>query len=310
MVRLAHLSDIHISVPRLDWRSRDWFSKRYTSWINYRWLGRRDRFRRADEVLGILMADIDRRNIDHIIFSGDATALGFESEFARAAELLETTRGRPGLAVPGNHDYCTPFAALSGLFERHFTPWQQGQRIEEQRYPFAQRVGPIWLVGVNSATGNVWPWDSGGGVGQEQLDRLRRLLAGLDAAPRILITHYPACLADGRPERTRRGLRDVGPLIEIAGWAGIRAWLHGHRHEPYVLPRTQATPFAVLCAGSATQIGAWSYFEYDVDEEHLRILRRCFDETNNQFRDAETYTVALTHPASAAVSAAPRSERT
>ena len=41
--------------------------------------------------------------VEHILFSGDATALGFESEMRLAAELLEVDR-RPGLAVPGNHD--------------------------------------------------------------------------------------------------------------------------------------------------------------------------------------------------------------
>jgi 3',5'-cyclic AMP phosphodiesterase CpdA len=76
MIRLAHLSDIHITAPRLDWTRRDWFNKRYAAWFNYRWLGRRHRFRRADEVLTRLVTELTDRRPDHIIFSGDATALG------------------------------------------------------------------------------------------------------------------------------------------------------------------------------------------------------------------------------------------
>src|SRR5262249_58328354 len=103
--------------------------------------------------------------------------MGFPEEVARAAELLRV--GRPdsmsGIAVPGNHDYCTPAAMRSGAFERHFAPWQAGERVAEAVYPFAQRVGPVWLVAVNSATANTWAWDARGAVGAEQLARLQAL---------------------------------------------------------------------------------------------------------------------------------------
>src|SRR5207248_9859364 len=128
------------------------------------WLGRRHRFRRADEALTALAAELRERRPDRVVFSGDATALGFGAELIRAAELLGLADARmpPGLAVPGNHDYCTPAAEASGLFERLFTPWQQGERVDGTVYPFAQRVGHVWLVAVNSCTGNFWPWDAGG----------------------------------------------------------------------------------------------------------------------------------------------------
>src|SRR5437764_5167139 len=88
MIRLAHFSDIHVTAAPLGWRPRDWFNKRLPGWINYRWLGRSRRFRAADEVVEALVADLRERRPDRTVFSGDATALGFEAEFARAAELL------------------------------------------------------------------------------------------------------------------------------------------------------------------------------------------------------------------------------
>src|SRR5262249_19954167 len=149
------------------------------AWINLRLLGRGYRFRRAERVLSALTAELRDRAIDHVVFSGDATAMGFEEETARAAHLLRVGE-MPGLAVAANPDYCTPTAVRSGHFERHFAPWQEGVRVEDAVYPFAQHVSGLWLVAVNSATANRWAWDARGAVGADQLDRLRRLLARLD----------------------------------------------------------------------------------------------------------------------------------
>ena len=80
------------------------------------------------------MADLHRHPPDRVVFSGDATALGFEAEFVRAAALLGVAGPDrlSGLAVPGNHDYYTPGVEASGLFERYFAPWQTGERVGER----------------------------------------------------------------------------------------------------------------------------------------------------------------------------------
>ena len=134
-VRLAHFSDLHIAQPP---RWRELIGRRAGSWVNLRLLGRGRRFRHAERVLAALHDDLAERRPDHLVFSGDATALGTEAEVARAAALLPLSL--PGLAVPGNHDYGTPEAATGGSFERHFAAWQRGERIDAEVYPFAQRV--------------------------------------------------------------------------------------------------------------------------------------------------------------------------
>ncbi len=293
MFRLAHLSDIHITAANLEWTRADWFNKRLAAWVNHRCLFRGFRFRHADAVLTCLMADLRRRRPDHVIFSGDATALGFDAELRRAAALLGL-EDFPGLAVPGNHDYCTPTAAHSGLFERHFAPWQEGQRLDGQTYPFAQRAGPCWLVAVNSATANCWAWDASGAVGTPQRERLARLLHELPTGPRILVTHYPVALANGHPERRSHGLRALEPLLRLAAQGQVRLWLHGHRHHPYLLPPTEQVPFPVICAGSATQSGCWSYNEYTLKDYSLEGLRRVFHPPSQSFHDAGVFTLPWT----------------
>jgi 3',5'-cyclic AMP phosphodiesterase CpdA len=295
VVRLAHFSDIHVCAKPLGWTARDWFSKRFTGWLNLRFLGRAHRFRDADRVLAALMADLDRRQPDHVIFSGDATTLGFESELARAAALIQLTAPPryPGLAIPGNHDYYTRAAAATGMFERYFAPWQTGERVDDAVYPFAQRVGPVWLVGINSASGNFWVWDAGGRVDTRQLNRLEQLLARLAPAPRILVTHYPVCRSSGKGERRGHGLRNVAEIVRAAARGGVCLWLHGHRHGPYCILHPPSAPFPVVCAGSATQHGYWSYGEYAIEAGHLHATRRVFSPERNEFVDGESFDVPL-----------------
>ncbi len=292
MIRLVHLSDSHLTAPGLAWGRSDWFNKRMAAWINFRYLGRRFRFRHAEVVLAGLMAQLRERRPDGILFSGDATALGFESELRHAAELLGVGEF-PGLAVPGNHDYCTPAAAASGLFERCFAPWQEGQRIDGAPYPFARPMGDGWLIGVNSCTGNIWPWDAAGSVGAEQRARLHQLLSQLPAGPRLLVTHYPVCLASGKSERRTHGLRDLEATVAVAAQDGVCLWLHGHRHDAYCLPRPSQAPFPVICAGSATQSGMCSYWEYTLEGRHLHAQRRVFNQETNGFENGPAFDLEL-----------------
>jgi 3',5'-cyclic AMP phosphodiesterase CpdA len=293
-VRLAHFSDIHITT-RSSWQREDWLNKRMGAWINLRILGRGYRFRRAERVLSALAGELSRRAIDHVVFSGDATALGFEEEMARAAHLLRVGE-LPGLAVPGNHDYCTRAAMRSGHFEQHFAPWQVGERVDDAVYPFAQRVGDVWLVAVNSATANRWAWDASGAVGADQIDRLRRLLARLDdhgGGPRILVTHYPVVRASGKRESRVRMLRDLDVLLSVAAQGGVGLWLHGHRHDTYVHRPPAPAPFPIICAGSATQTGRWSYAEYTIAGPRLHAQRRIYDRRSHTFRDGVTFELEL-----------------
>jgi hypothetical protein len=77
IIRLAHFSDIHVTAPACSWRPRDWFNKRMSAWINLRVLGRSKQFHHTDRILLALREDLSQRNFHRVIFSGDATAMGF-----------------------------------------------------------------------------------------------------------------------------------------------------------------------------------------------------------------------------------------
>jgi 3',5'-cyclic AMP phosphodiesterase CpdA len=294
-VRLAHISDLHLPTPLTGWRRRDWFSKRLTGWINLRWLGRQRRFRHAADILAALTARFRHTRPDRVVFTGDATNLGLDGEFARAAELLGLggPDPLPGITVPGNHDHYNRAVVADALFERHFDAWQVGHRVDGSRYPFAQRVGHLWLVALNSSYPNRWAWDASGRVGAEQLERLKRLLADLDGGLRVLVTHYPVCLASGRPEPWAHGLRDLADVVRVAAEGGVCLWLHGHRHGAYHHAKSRFAPFPVVCAGSSTQTGRWCHGEYTITGRHFHGVRRIYDPHEKAFRDGGVFEFEL-----------------
>jgi 3',5'-cyclic AMP phosphodiesterase CpdA len=294
-VRLAHFSDVHITAKPLGWNRRDFASKRLTGWMNVALLGRGYRFRHATAISRAFIDEVKGRKFDHLIFSGDATALGFEAEFARAAKELGVGKPGmpPGLAVPGNHDCYVRKPVKERLFERYFAPWQTGERVDGEVYPFAQKVGHVWLIGVNSSTYNFLTWDASGGVGALQRERLRKLLARLSPGPRILVTHYPFAVRSGKEEQRWHRLRDWRVTAKIAAEGGVKLWLHGHRHKPYLLTTHKEVPFPGICGGSVSQTGIWGYHDYTITGQDLSAVRRVYRPERKAFVDREEFTLKL-----------------
>jgi len=290
-LRLAHFSDIHLTARPLRLGALDWFGKRAAGWLNVR-IGRGRHFVDANAIVAKMADNMKGRGYDHVIFSGDATTLGLRMEFDEVKRILWPDEGwPPALAVPGNHDYYTWRAARVGEFEKVFATWQKGERIDGHIYPFAQRVGPLWLIGVNSAGANLAFWDSRGRVGAAQLDRLAELLQRLPPGPRVMVTHYPLCLADGKPETLWRRLRDARRLADLATKFHVRLWLHGHRHASYFRKPDQWLPFPVVCAGSATHAGRWSYNEYTFVDGQVHGRRRVWSPAAGQFVDGDEFSL-------------------
>lgn len=289
MIRLAHFSDVHLTARPLGWEPEDLFTKRLTGWVNVELLGRGRRFRFAPQVVAAMRREWPTRKLDGLVFSGDATGMGFESEFAAASHALGVDDAElpPAVAVPGNHDYYTKRATKSGYFEHYFAPWLQGHRLTTDTYPFARQIGAAWFIGVNSSTVNRWTWDASGAIGSEQLRRLRRLCASLPPGPRVLVTHYPLRTGRGEVEPRVHRLRDHKAALECAKECKISLWLHGHIHKAFLLKASQFIPFPIVCCGSSTQQNRWGYNEYTIDGAICRMTRRFYSQEEDMFKDAE-----------------------
>jgi 3',5'-cyclic AMP phosphodiesterase CpdA len=295
MVRLAHFSDIHLTARPLGWRVRDAFNKRTSGWVNIALLGRGARFKHANDVTAALRGEFATRGFDQLVFSGDATTLGFSSEMTAAATRLGVTEAGlpPGFAVPGNHDVYVGRSARDRLFEDAFAPWQEGQRVGGEHYPFARKVGHVWLIALNSAKPNFLLWDASGKIGAAQLQRFRELCSALDDGPRIVVSHYPLLMEGHRPESRWHRLRDWAQARDVAAECKVSLWLHGHRHRWYVLPARPNLPFPTICTGSSTQIGRWGYHDYAIDGWQLKAQRRVYDPAPGAFLDAERFEIEL-----------------
>jgi 3',5'-cyclic AMP phosphodiesterase CpdA len=266
MARFFHISDIHVAAPASGWTSGDLLSKHATGWVNWTVLGRCKRFRGTSRILERFAERVQAERPDAVIFSGDATALGFANEASEAARLLNVNESQ-GFAVPGNHDHYTKAAVRRCGFETAFGPWLDGIRVGEETYPFARNINGTWLIGVNSSVSNRGVRDARGLVGPAQLDRLDELLKNLPLGPRILVTHYPLVTAEGEAEPKHHGLRDREQLADIAARHGITTWLCGHRHHHYQFGPTPNLPFQIICAGSSTMTGDAGYWELNIDEK-------------------------------------------
>lgn len=290
-ITLLHLSDVHCTSTPHPLRPSEWWGKRLCGYAAGVLSGRRRSLARPEVALDRLADDAAPRTTGALLFSGDATSLALPDEFHRAAELLGGVRdklGVPGVAVPGNHDRYTPRATSAKLFEAAFGDWQPGERIGGSAYPFAVKLGPAWVVALDSARPNRGLGDASGAVGPEQLARFRELCAALSPGPRLVLTHYPLWTSAGEPEHTLRRLVDHAECLDAATDCGVRAWLCGHIHTGFV--RAPKAGFPVqLCAGSATQEGRRMYSTYAVTAGGLTGTRRQLDGRTGEYVTLETF---------------------
>jgi hypothetical protein len=119
------------------------------------------------------------------------------------------------------------------------------------------------------------------------------LLARLEPGPRILVTHYPVALANGKPERRSHALRNLGDLVRVAHAGGVGLWLHGHRHGAYFLSGARVAPFPVVCVGSSTQSGLWSFNEYAIEGNSVAATRLTYSPEAASFHESERFSLEL-----------------
>ncbi len=226
--RIAHISDLHLPLSGPVPMGK-LLGKRVLGYANLRLFRRSHRLEHLESLLRGLKAE----EPDLVVITGDLSSLSLESEFARLDRIFTAAGLRPEstLVLPGNHDRYTPGADRSGAFERGMRRWLPEGFRREGGYPIVRRVGPVAVVGLDTA---VWrgAYRAAGRIERAQLDRLAGRLQRIPAdGPLVIAMHHPPYRLRGPLlQHHRVGLVGHEGLFEtLAGRPAVV--LHGHLHR-------------------------------------------------------------------------------
>lgn len=234
MLRIAHVSDLHVLSPRgFEWR-RALFNKRLTGYANLL-LNRARVFRRAylDAVLSAAAAWGH-----HVVVTGDVTNLSLEREFEEARELLDrVARTVEVTVVPGNHDAYLPSVVAERRFQHHFGAFVRSdlpalaRDVSAGAFPCVKLRGPAAIVALSSAVPRP-PFVASGRLGAIQLAALEEVLAHPEVARRVpvVLVHHPPVDDRIRLARLRDGLVDAERLRAVLAPVARGLVLFGHLH--------------------------------------------------------------------------------
>ncbi|MGD9563657.1 MAG: metallophosphoesterase [Pyrinomonadaceae bacterium] len=193
MTRIAHISDIHF--------------------------GREDA-----EVVERLVEKIVEVDPQVVVVSGDLTQRARKSQFTRARALLDRLP-KPQIVVPGNHD-----VPLYNVVDRFIHPLDNYKRyITDDLQPFFVD-DDLAIAGVNTARSLTI---KGGRISAKQVALIRRRMISLDdALLKVVVTHHPFDVPEGRDEDDIVGrAEEAMPLIAETG---ADVFLAGHLHVSHI----------------------------------------------------------------------------
>lgn len=246
-VKIAHISDIHLG-PLPPFALEHWNVKRALGYLNWQ-RGRRHVHTRA--ALDLISADMVSFAPDHIAVTGDLVNIALPREYDAALGWLEGL-GPPDRVsvIPGNHDIYTPMGGDPGVgrWAAYMQSDAYGLSVAAHggderpaagdsggRFPYVRRIGPVAIVGLNSAILTP-PFVASGALGTHQLGRLPPILdkIGRDGLARVVLIHHPPLVGQATPIR---GLKDAAELERVLIAHGAELVLHGHNHRDMLVWR-------------------------------------------------------------------------
>jgi 3',5'-cyclic AMP phosphodiesterase CpdA len=265
-LRLLHLSDPHIQLPR--WRERSLSElgpMRALASVEL-WKGRGRAYDDAAETLKAIARDADTLRADHVILTGDLTQLAHEEEFALAREALSPIVPRLQ-CIPGNHDRYPLGRQPNKLYEKYFpeSTSMAPRPLGDQLVLF-----PVDTVGEVS-----WPVISHGRVTSGQLHQLARTLSDPAYAARckLVLTHHAPTRRGGRRDWPLHDLRGARHLLRVSAENGADAILCGHVHERFDDAAREGRA-RVICAGSSTERKKEGYWLIEIENGRLASVTR------------------------------------
>jgi 3',5'-cyclic AMP phosphodiesterase CpdA len=269
---LAHFSDVHLS-PLIGLQPRYWNAKRMMGAFNW---GRRRRHVRRRDVADSLIADAMALNVDHLVITGDLINLGLPLEYAAALDWLKSIAPPERMTViPGNHDVYSPLSGDAGIGR-----WAayMGGDAETIAFPFVRRIGPLALIGLNSAVATP-PFFASGRLGGEQISVAADLLDRLadENTIRVVLLHHPPLPGMTAP---RRALSDAAHFRRTLERGGAELVLYGHNHRAKCdWLKSNGGPVPIVAAASASAaithngdgLASYNVFTFFKSSEGLRI---------------------------------------
>jgi len=195
-------------------------------------------------VVEALVYEVNTRDVDLVVLSGDLTQRARPREFKAALSMLDDMEPRI-LVVPGNHDVYPFWYPIRRLT----TPLGRYRRfVTDDLSPTFEADG-VAVLGISSAYGLTI---KGGRLGSRDRDAIRTYFETVSASSfRILVVHH---------HLTR--IRSIGPhgvarharkALDTAAQAGVDLILCGHLHVSHVEALTVARQrIVVASAGTAT----------------------------------------------------------
>jgi len=243
MIRIAHLSDLHISTQPPHWSA--FGDRRLSGALNLAIGKRRNAYRHSRYRGERAVEQIVAESPDAIVFGGDASSLAEREELAGAAEVLAPLLelGVPCFALPGNHDRYTHRAQTQARFEEAFRDWEQVKGDFRQA-----DLGSVSIGLVDTAQANRLLWDSRG-----------RQITLPDNLPKVLFAHYALLLPDGSPDRHWHSLRNGHDIIHRLSESEPVVWCSGHIHHAFEVQRGNLRQFSAGSVGSPA--ATWQMIE-------------------------------------------------
>ena len=234
-------------------------------------MGRLERFAAAASSWMRILEDIDHLDVDHVLFTGDLTAMGDAAEFdaVQASVRHLTTEGRLTV-IPGNHDRYTDTPGKRN-FERVFAEQiasAMPEHADETGYPFVKMLGPdVALVGLDSTRVPGWSQYVVGRLGPSQLAALTRILDDPRMVGRTVhvLSHHGPLSPDGRREWQESALIDGPSLLAVLEDRDV-VLHHGHSHVRSWQRRSGGERPHLFGGGSSTEPGREGYWVLDVED--------------------------------------------
>ncbi|WP_117592446.1 metallophosphoesterase family protein [Haloprofundus halophilus] len=187
-------------------------------------------FHRTESRLESVVDDVNRRDVDGLVFAGDLTKDGAPPEFDRVEEILSELDA-PYLAVPGNHD-------VPKAFDDHQTPPLSSFVAAHcpDELPYRSRLGGLDVVCLNSASDADGTLREGhaGRISDAQLDWIADAVD--PERPTVAVFHHPTThvgrLVERFPDTDHYQLRNADAVVEALDSAGVELAVSGHIHWP------------------------------------------------------------------------------